>query len=100
MANDADLRMTALRDCQSIVGHAHSDFAGPNPAESDHSLPPLGTRLTRRYKGRLVEVTVSADGFEYEGEHYKSLTAVASRITGAHWNGYHFFGLLKKRRNR
>jgi hypothetical protein len=27
---------------------------------------------------------------------YRSLTAVAKEITGAHWNGYSFFGLAKK----
>ena len=62
-------------------------------------LPP-GTFLTRRYKGRLVEVMVAEDGFEYEGEHFKSLTAVANRITGAHWNGYHFFRLSKQEGDR
>ena len=31
-------------------------------------------------------------GFEYEGEVYRSLRAVAKKVTGTHWNGYHFFG--------
>ena len=100
IANDADLRMMAPRDCRSNAELALSARTSPSEAENSRSLPPQGTRLTRRYKGRLVEVTVAADGFEYEGEHYKSLTAVASRITGAHWNGYHFFGLSKKGRDR
>jgi hypothetical protein len=38
-------------------------------------------------------VSVLASGFEFEGERYKSLTAVAKAVTGKHWNGYHFFGL-------
>ena len=52
-----------------------------------------GTLLEREYKGRTVRVTVRADGFECDGERYKSLTAVAKAITGKHWNGFHFFGL-------
>ena len=49
----------------------------------------------RQYKGQTVRVIVLADGFEYEGERYKSLTAVAKAVTGKHWNGFHFFGLRK-----
>lgn len=60
---------------------------------ADPRLPLPGTTLTRPYKGRLVEVRVLADGFVYEGEHFKSLSAVVKAVTGKHWNGYHFFGL-------
>jgi hypothetical protein len=44
-----------------------------------------------RRGGRTYEVTVHPNGFEYDGELYKSLSAVAHAITGSHWNGYHFF---------
>jgi hypothetical protein len=53
--------------------------------------------LKRDYKGRTLRVAVLAAGFEFEGERYKSLTAVAKAVTGKHWNGYHFFGLRDKR---
>ena len=36
---------------------------------------------------------VLTEGFEYDGERYKSLTAVARAITGTHCNGFHFFKL-------
>ena len=52
-----------------------------------------GTHLTREYKGRLLVVKVLPDGFEFEGEVYGSLSAVAKAVTGSHWNGYHFFRL-------
>jgi len=35
-------------------------------------------------------------GFEYEGEVYRSLSAVAEAVTGKHWNGYHFFRLKRE----
>lgn len=59
----------------------------------DPRLPPIGTVLTRRYKGRTLAVTVAAGGFVYEGERYASLSAVAKAITGSHMNGFRFFGL-------
>ena len=52
--------------------------------------------LKRDYKGRTVRVKVLANGFEFEGERYRSLTAVARAVTGNHWNGYHFFNLRRK----
>ena len=55
--------------------------------------PRVGTVITRLYKGDLHEVTVVQDGFAYEGEVFRSLSAVARRITGAHWNGPLFFGM-------
>ena len=55
-----------------------------------------GTVLTRQYKGRLIEVTVLREGFEYEGETYASLSAVAKAITGSHTSGFLFFRLNGK----
>ena len=55
-----------------------------------------GTILTREYKGRNHIVTVLPNGFEWEGEIYKSLSAVANAITGTHTSGYLFFRLETK----
>ena len=55
-----------------------------------------GTMLTRPYKGRTIMVTVRDDGFEHEGEVYRSLSAVAKAITGSHWSGNLFFGIPRK----
>lgn len=52
-----------------------------------------GTRLVRDWHGAGHTVTVLDDGFEYGGKRWKSLTAIAKAITGAHWNGPRFFGL-------
>ena len=54
-----------------------------------------GTRLIREYQGIEHCVTVLADGFEYQGRPYKSLSAVARAITGTRWNGPLFFGLRR-----
>ena len=63
---------------------------GPTPGLS---LKP-GARLVREWHGRTHTVTVTEDGFEYAGTSYPSLTKIAKKITGAHWSGPRFFGLL------
>jgi len=57
--------------------------------------PIAGTRLVREWQGERHEVTVLAEGFEYRGRPYRSLTAVARHITGGSWNGLVFFGLRR-----
>ncbi len=63
---------------------------GPTPSLS---LKP-GARLVREWHGRTHTVTVTDDGFKYAGTSYMSLTKIAKKITGAHWSGPRFFGLL------
>ena len=57
-----------------------------------------GTTLVRQWRGHTHTVLVREDGFEYEGQRYRSLTVIAERITGAHWSGPRFFGLTKRAR--
>ncbi|MGA7787948.1 MAG: DUF2924 domain-containing protein [Xanthobacteraceae bacterium] len=59
-----------------------------------------GARLVREWHGRTHSVTVTEDGFEYGGTNYPSLTKIAKKITGAHWSGPRFFGLLSPDRPR
>jgi hypothetical protein len=59
-------------------------------------VPKTGTMLVRQWRGHTHTVLVREDGFEYEGEHYRSLTVIAERITEAHWSGPRFFGLTKR----
>ena len=55
-----------------------------------------GTTLVRQWRGHTHTVLVDKDGFEHEGQRYRSLTIIAERITGAHWSGPRFFGLTKR----
>jgi hypothetical protein len=93
LANDADIRMKAP-----------TTLALPEPAperttmqavrfQSDDRLPPPGTIISRKYKGQTLQVKVLPQGFEYAGEVYASLSAVAKAITGSHCNGFLFFKL-------
>ena len=94
LANDADLRIrppATSVDAGDNGGTATSAFR----IEPDDRLPMAGTLLKRRYKGQTVQVRVLEHGFEFDGEVYRSLSAVARKVTGAHWNGYAFFDLPK-----
>lgn len=76
------------------IGAKHSKIKlRAKPREFDFAP---GTILLREWGEREHRVTVTAEGlFEYQGRNFKSLTAVARHITGAHWSGPLFFGLSK-----
>ena len=55
-----------------------------------------GMTLVRQWRGRAHTVLIREDGFEYDGQRYRSLTVIAEKITGAHWSGPRFFGLTRR----
>ena len=59
--------------------------------------PIAGTMLIREYQGVEYVVTVTRTGYEYAGQPYNSLSAIARAITGTRWNGRVFFGLRSSR---
>jgi hypothetical protein len=65
----------------------------PGPMVADPRRPMPGTRLVRDWEGVEHSVTVRADGFEWQGRRFKSLSAAARAITGTNRNGWKFFGL-------
>ena len=90
LAADSDVRLTAPRMSPPDAGPARTTSIH---FSSDQRLPMPGTIITRRYKDEIIEVRVLPRGFEYAGEVYRTLSAVARRVTGTHWNGFHFFRL-------
>jgi len=64
-------------------------------AESRPKSPALrpGGRLLREWNGKTNVVEVVDAGFLWNGKCYRSLSAIAREITGAHWSGPRFFGL-------
>jgi hypothetical protein len=91
LVQEADLRLSAPPD-----GPAPSEPPAPVRWPADARLPRPGTILTRRYKGRTLTVEVLDHGFAYEGQVYRSLSAVAKAVTGSHCSGLFFFGLTAK----
>lgn len=70
----------------------------PTRGIRDPRLPAPGTQLVRHYRGLRLTVQVLEDGFEWNGQAFRSLSAVAKAITGQHWNGRLYFGLTERRR--
>jgi len=97
LARDVDLRVRPPKQ---------ESAAAPRPAvprrallrNPDVRLPMPGTRLKREHKGEVYEVEVLDGGFAFDGQVYRSLSAIAHAITGAHWNGFLFFGLADPRK--
>ena len=96
LAAESDVRLTAPRIKPSDA--SVTTRVSTIQITQDDRLPMPGAIITRRYKGETLEVRVLPHGFEYEGEVYRTLSAVARKVTGTHWNGYHFFKLGKKGR--
>jgi hypothetical protein len=94
LARDEDLRARPPRDRGPALGVNLATVSG-RLVRRDARLPIPGTVLTRDFKGQRYRVLVLNDGFEYDGEVYRSLSAAAHAISGSHWNGYLFFGLTK-----
>ena len=95
LANEADLRMNPP-PVKEVAPKAERTVVEVLPLRADNRLPPPGSVITRRYKGEDLQVKVLDDGFEFEGEVFGSLSAVAKKITGQHLNGYLFFKLGKE----
>ena len=91
LADDADVRLMPPRREPDAVTYPKTGAA--LVSDRDPRLPAPGAAITRQYKGRTLQVVVLADGFEYEGRRFKTLSAVAKAITGSHINGFRFFGL-------
>lgn len=66
---------------------------GASPNARPARQPRAGTQLMREWNGVPHIVDIVDGGFLYRGQKYRSLTAIALEITGAHWSGPRFFGL-------
>lgn len=87
------LGKATLRKLQTLAKTLrNTGRVGPSPSLA---LKP-GVRLIRKWHGRTHTVTVTEHGIEYGGKSYASLSQIAKKITGAHWSGPRFFGLLAK----
>ena len=80
------------RRLQSLAGASEKGTLAVDPG----LVLKAGTTLVRQWRGHTHTVLVHRDGFEHEGQRYRSLTAIAERITEAHWSGPRFFGLTKR----
>ncbi len=94
LAHDADLRLNPPRPRPADTPPTTAPAAVV--PRRDPRLPPVGSVLVRQYRCETLQVRVLADGFEFEGRVYPSLSAVAKAITGSHCNGFLFFKMAGK----
>ncbi|MGB7328730.1 DUF2924 domain-containing protein [Novipirellula sp. SH528] len=92
LANGADLRVTSPASRRLSADAVIRTKTVATGSISDCGILP-GTLITRIYKGREIRVRVTAAGYEFEGELFRSLSAVAKYVTGSHWSGNRFFKL-------
>lgn len=94
IANDLDARFLPPRKMRGTESSPHEIL--PVSVQTAGAYPIPGTILTRDYHGETHQVTVLERGFEYQGKVFRSLSGIATAITGTQWNGYLFFGLKKR----
>lgn len=102
LSNESDLRMNPPRLSGSSAGNAcfrrPQRSLGPSSSVtiSEFRCP---ARCCRPYKGRTICVRILPNGFEFEGEIYRSLSAVARVVSGTHCNGFRFFRLEREKQS-
>lgn len=101
LADDAEIRVMAPKTliCPPQPGSgATVSRPLPNGEHNDPRLPRPGSAIVRQYKGRTIRVVVLADGegFEHDGDRYRTLSAIAKKVTSSHINGFRFFRLGSK----
>lgn len=69
------------------------DTVSGEAARMPASMPSVGARLVRVWNGHTNVVDVVEGGYLFEGKVHRSLSAIARKITKAHWSGPRFFGL-------
>ena len=99
------LSKVAKRRLEELVGEIDVPLGGQQRTVSGHlnvHVRPadhtVGTVFTRTWHGREVRTVAVEGGYECDGVVYRSLSAVAKAVTGAHWSGRRFFGLTQRKK--
>lgn len=85
--------LTTRRRLKQLSKSSKAD-ATPTSAALGASKP--GTVLTREWGGVTHRVMVLEEGFAWGGQNYRSLSEIATRISGTRWSGPRFFGLKQR----
>jgi hypothetical protein len=82
-------------ELKRLARAAKKELLNDDGSKKVRILPPPGTMIRKIYHGNEYIVKILAgDRIEYNGEIYRSLSALASKIAGVKWNGRQFFGLI------
>jgi hypothetical protein len=78
------------RTAKSLVGIA---IGKTKASTNSRTVAKPGSHLVREWNGRTYQVEVTSGGYVMDGRTWRSLSAIAKHITGAHWSGPRFFGV-------
>ena len=78
----------------TVVAKAYGRIASGTDIRAQRPLSP-GGRYIREWNGTTHVVEATKDGYLWKGQAWRSLSAIAREITGAHWSGPRFFGLTR-----
>lgn len=93
------LTKSVTKEIDRLLARALDDGNTDTPLLPIRPLPRAGTILAREWQGRTHHVTVTDDGFIWNGKPHRSLSGIARAITGTAWNGPRFFGLREMNSN-
>ena len=96
---DLDDELVRLLDGVRRRSARQGKDAAPGPLAFTRRIKP-GSVLIREWSGRMHRVMALGEGFAWEGKTYRSLSEVASAITGVRWNGPRFFGLSRPKEKK
>ena len=99
-ANAARPRLSHPGECLGDISAEQKGRILDVASDANRRRFKTGTKIIREWKGQLHEVAVTAEGYVYKGEVYKSLSPIAFRITGTKWSGPAFFGTKPKESSR
>lgn len=89
--------MLAWRIQATALGGLDADMrkalSRKGPVEAEGKQLGIGATLRREWQGIEVVLTITQDGFKWDGRTFRSLSAAATAIAGSKWNGPRFFGL-------
>ncbi|NOD36658.1 MULTISPECIES: DUF2924 domain-containing protein [unclassified Ruegeria] len=88
-----DAQCRAFGGLTTEVKRALKSAAGGKQLRAPAPAIKTGTQLVREWNGQRYQVEVLENGFAMNGDHFKSLSAIALQITGTSWSGPRFFGL-------
>ncbi|MBZ0266517.1 DUF2924 domain-containing protein [bacterium] len=87
-------RTTLIERCAAALAEPPAEENAPRRRASKRRIQlDVGTVLTRKFRGKEIAVTVTDEGFEYDGHIYSSLSALAVEICGYPISGPAFFKL-------
>jgi hypothetical protein len=89
---------TAVKDAAATTATPTTPRAATQPRERDERLPAVGQTITKTWHKKTLSVLCTAEGFEYDGKPYASLSSVAKAASGfPSVNGFLFFGLIGRK---